>query len=240
MSQHRLPLTGCAPTPLAHYLKALGILRLVEPLQGHAHTFIFCEPNGARDAITHVTVFAAMGFDATARRALEILTRSGVWGHGGHDLQLVLLGLGHAGTFADCTLFGPAKVWRSLTPFVATRHPKTHRDGRPKLDADGWWIGSPEHHLRRLLTEASRPLPVKLEPLETIPVGTRRLRPLEFQISRFHGEGRRGRHAAAAKAEVGAVAEGQRGEGDGLGLSDRIADQRAARRSVDRAGRAEH
>jgi CRISPR-associated protein Csx17 len=29
MSQHRLPLPGCAPVPLAHYLKALGILRLV-------------------------------------------------------------------------------------------------------------------------------------------------------------------------------------------------------------------
>lgn len=26
---HTIPLTGCAPTPLAHYLKALGILRLV-------------------------------------------------------------------------------------------------------------------------------------------------------------------------------------------------------------------
>lgn len=29
MSQHRIPLPGCAPVPLAHYLKALGILRLV-------------------------------------------------------------------------------------------------------------------------------------------------------------------------------------------------------------------
>ncbi|MBN2508122.1 MAG: type I-U CRISPR-associated protein Csx17 [Verrucomicrobia bacterium] len=29
MSHHRLPLPGCAPIPLAHYLKALGILRLV-------------------------------------------------------------------------------------------------------------------------------------------------------------------------------------------------------------------
>jgi hypothetical protein len=29
MTQHRLSLPGCAPIPLAHYLKALGILRLV-------------------------------------------------------------------------------------------------------------------------------------------------------------------------------------------------------------------
>ncbi|MBM3880657.1 MAG: hypothetical protein FJ387_13225 [Verrucomicrobia bacterium] len=29
MNPHRLPLPGCAPIPLGHYLKALGILRLV-------------------------------------------------------------------------------------------------------------------------------------------------------------------------------------------------------------------
>lgn len=169
-----------------------------QPLQGHQHAFIFSEANGPRDAITHVTVFAPMGFDHTARRALETLTRSGVWGHGGHDLQLVLLGLGDGGTFADCALFGPARVWRSLTPFVSTRHPKTHRDGRPKLDADGWWIGSPAHDLRRLLAEAGHPPATKLETLDTIPAGSRRLRPLEFQADRFHGEGRRGGQSGAA------------------------------------------
>jgi CRISPR-associated protein Csx17 len=35
MSHHRLPLPGCAPIPLAHYLKALGILRLVA--EDHEH-----------------------------------------------------------------------------------------------------------------------------------------------------------------------------------------------------------
>jgi CRISPR-associated protein Csx17 len=35
MSQHRLPLPGCAPIPLAHYLKALGILRLVAEDREH-------------------------------------------------------------------------------------------------------------------------------------------------------------------------------------------------------------
>jgi hypothetical protein len=35
-------------------------------------------------------------------------------------------------------IFGPAKVWRSLTPFVSTRHAKALRDGRPKMGANGW------------------------------------------------------------------------------------------------------
>ena len=147
-----------------------------KPLEGHRHAFIFCEANGVRDAVTHVTVFAREGFDATARRALESLQR--VWGHGGHDLQLVLLGFGDADTFSDCRLLAESKVWRSLTPFVPTRHPKAHRDGRPKLDAEGWPIGSPAHDVRRLLTEAGLPLPKRIDPIEAIPVGSRRLRPL--------------------------------------------------------------
>jgi CRISPR-associated protein Csb2 len=152
-----------------------------------------------RDAVTHVTVFARDGFDAPARRALESLQR--VWGHGGHDLQLVLLGFGEPDTFLDSPVLNggkPAKVWQSLTPFVPTRHPKTFRDGRPKLDADGWPVGSPAHDLRRLLAEASLPLPPKVEPMEAIPVGSRRLRSLEFQSQRFHGEGLRGGHSGTA------------------------------------------
>jgi len=167
-----------------------------KPQAGHRHAFIFCEANGARDVVTHVTVFARDGFDTPARRALESLQR--VWGHGGHDLQLVLLGFGDTHTFSDCRLFAASRVWRSLTPFVPTRHPKAHRDGRPKLDASGWPIGSPPHDLRRLLAEASLPLPPKVEPIEAIPVGSRRLRPLEFQSQRFHGEGLRGGHSGTA------------------------------------------
>ncbi len=169
-----------------------------QPLEGHQHAFIFCEANGPRDAITHVTVHARMGFDDAARRALEVLTQTGVWGHGGHDLQLILLGVGGGDTFADCPVFGASRVWQSLTPFVSTRHPKTYRDGRPKLDPDGWWIGSPAHDLRRLLAEAGRPMPVKLDTLDTLTAGSRRLRPIEFQTDRFHGEGRRGGQTGVA------------------------------------------
>ena len=159
------------------------------PLAGHRHAFILCEANGNRDSITHVNVFARDGFDAEARRALESLHR--VWGHGGHDLQLVLLGFGEASTFADARLFAKAKVWRSLTPFVPTRHPKSYRDGRPKLDSQGWPIGSSAHDLRRLIVEAHQPEPTKIEVLHEIAINSRRLRPLEFQSERRHGGGKR-------------------------------------------------
>jgi len=171
-----------------------------QPMEGHRHVHIFCESNGPRDAITHVTLYARQGFDVPSRRAIESLQK--VWGHGGHDLQLVLLGLGDENTFVDCRLFGPAAVWRSVTPFVPTRHPKTHRDGRPKLDADGWWIGSPEHDLRRLIAEAGLPLPTRIERLSHIAIHSRRLRPIQFQTRRYHGDGRRAVHAIPVAFEL--------------------------------------
>ena len=167
-----------------------------KPSSGHRHAFILCEMNGPRDAITHVTVFAPAGFDTPARRALESLRK--VWGHGGHDLQLVLLGFGERNTFEDARLLGEAKVWRSLTPFVSTRHLKTHRDGRPKLDADGWPIGSPAHDLRRLMAEAHLPVPVKVEEVPEISINSRRLRPLAFQTERQHGNGTRAHQLPSA------------------------------------------
>jgi CRISPR-associated protein Csb2 len=167
-----------------------------KPLIGHRHALIFCEANGARDAVTHITVFARDGFDSHARRALESLRK--LWGHGGHDLQLVLLGFGNANTFADAALLGKAKVWRSLTPFVPTRHAKMHRDGRPKLDPDGWSIGSPGHDLRRLISEAGLPMPSKVEELREIIINSRRVSALEFQAERNHGGGTRAHQSPKA------------------------------------------
>ena len=130
-----------------------------------------------------------MGFDADARAALNRL-RS-VWGHGGHDLQLVLLGIGEPREFGgDGSLFKKARAWQSLTPFVPTRHPKSHRDGRPKLDADGWWIGSPEHDVRRLIIErGDLPAPSKIERRRAIEVFSHSLRCIQFQRGRKHGDG---------------------------------------------------
>jgi CRISPR-associated protein Csb2 len=157
------------------------------PMRGHRHAHIWCDPAGGHSEITRVTVFAHHGFDERARDALKRL-RS-VWGHGSHDLQLILLGLGDAQTFPDVKTLGESVVWDSLTPFVPTRHPKIHRDGRPKLDAEGWHIGSPAHDLRRLIIEAGLPVPAKIEDHHAIQVGGRSLRCLQFRRHRTHGTG---------------------------------------------------
>ncbi len=165
------------------------------PRQKHEHCQILCEANDTHDRITHITLFAKMKFGEKERAAIESLTK--VWGHGGHDVRLVLLGFGDATTFPDCQpLNGGNKssVWESFTPFVATRHPKTYRDGRPKLDENDWWIGSPEHDLCRLLFEQGFPRPAKLERIQNLKIGQRRLRSIQFQTVRKSGNGRRAIH----------------------------------------------
>ena len=172
-----------------------GISATGKPLEGHGHAHVFCEANGMRDSITHLTVWSANGFDEQACFALRRLNK--VWGRGGHDLRLVLIGLGQSDTFPDCQLFGSSKVWRSATPFVPTRHAKTFRDGRPKIDATtGWQIGSAAHDLLRLLSLNPQTAGASIRLDKTIThgetIGARSLRCLQFQTIRHHGGGSRG------------------------------------------------
>ena len=164
-----------------------------DPLKGHQHTHIFCELGEKRDSIGYVTLYAPMGFDHEAQQVIEDVQRKALWGHGGHDLELILLGFGDGDTF-DIPIFRKAKRWTSLTPFVPTRHAKHYADGRPKLDEDGWPIGSPAQDLRRLLKEDYGLTPKSIsQPDTTITVRPeRKLRTLQFQTERNHGNGKRG------------------------------------------------
>jgi CRISPR-associated protein Csb2 len=158
-----------------------------KPLTGHQHAYIWCEALGERDTITHITVYAREGFSPEACLVLRKLRK--VWGYGGRDLQLVLLGLGTPETFADSRAFGESDVWESYTPFIPTRHRKTFRDGRPKLDEAGWIIGSHEHDLRRLLPPDKLDLLKKIETRSRAKINDRELRWLQFGTERRHGGG---------------------------------------------------
>ncbi|MDZ4849099.1 MAG: type I-U CRISPR-associated protein Csb2 [Pirellulaceae bacterium] len=108
--------------------------------EAHQHAHYLCEATGGDRRITNLTVFAPMGFDTNDELALERLARSGVWGRGGHDLQLVLLGIGRAKDFGGLNeksgqskLLATSPVWISRTPFVLTRH--LTRKGHPGREA---------------------------------------------------------------------------------------------------------
>ena len=174
-----------------------------KPTTDHRHAHIFCEANGPRDAVTHITIWATMGFDEAACLALRRLNK--VWGHGGHDIRLVLHGIGGMEDFKECPLFAvqkPAKVWRSLTPFVSTRYAKTFRDGRPKMDASGWQVGSGAHDLLRLLALQPQGTAATIKQCDErerpFQFGERHLRSLQFQTIRHDGGGNRGNSSGNA------------------------------------------
>lgn len=182
----------CAGDECAPVFTGLGANQ--EPRGDHVHAHIFCEPNGERDAITHITVWAPMGFDEAARLSLRTLNK--VWGHGGHDIRLVLHGIGQTTDFAECNLFEKSDKWRSLTPFVSTRHAKTFRDGRPKIDETGWQVGSAGHDLLRLLKLYKPKIGVEIKQIDErsgpFRFGNRHLRSLQFQTVRHNGGGSHG------------------------------------------------
>ena len=175
------------------------------PLSGHGHAYYLSEADPKRGTVKFLTLFARMGFNGEARRALEQLRQT--WGFDGHSLQLILLGMGEPEDFAEsATSMGnsvplaSAEEWISHTPFVPTRHLKTRKNGEPKLDERGLAIGSPEHELRRMLRQESDlrislgepgfPEPIKVEAKATMKAGSRCIHWLQFQRNRKHGDGR--------------------------------------------------
>ena len=153
------------------------------PLKGHGHAHIFCESNpvlglGGEGEITHITVFAPMGFGLLEQEALQRLKEAYVDRES--SVQLVLQGMGVPEDFGgldpekgQCRLLAKARSWVSRTPFLPTRHPKRTRAGVPKVDATGFQIGSPEHELLRLLVLAGFPEPETVEPVASTRLGGR-------------------------------------------------------------------
>ncbi|MEA3559626.1 MAG: type I-U CRISPR-associated protein Csb2, partial [Candidatus Thermoplasmatota archaeon] len=184
-----------------------------EPLKDHGHTHIICESNissrnGKRGEITHVTLFAPDGFGMKERKAIDILKK--VWGHGGHDVQMVLLGVGDPDDFAgknqmagQCPLFIGSKTWHSRTPFVSTTHPKYNRKREPKVkETDVRMIGqenehvvhvgSPEYDLIRLLGERGFPQPESIEKIKYTNLAGKDTYWLNFRTRRKTGSGSKG------------------------------------------------
>ncbi|MBA2433675.1 MAG: type I-U CRISPR-associated protein Cas5/Cas6 [Chthoniobacterales bacterium] len=220
---HRALVSRCA-TPVFTGCNAAG-----EPLaDGHQHAFYFSECDPHHGMVKFFTLYARMGFDVDARRALEKLRQT--WGYDGHKLQLILLGTGEREDFAGespdaghSLPLGTSREWISLTPFVPTRHLKTRRNGEPKLDANGIPIGSPEHDLRRLLPESGFPEPTEVAPVPHLQLENRSIHWLEFQRTRKTGNGSKagergyGFRIAFSEAVRGPIAVGY-GAHFGLGL----------------------
>ncbi len=170
-----------------------------KPLEGNKHSFILCESNkalgrGNQGDITHVTVFCPLGFSPRERQALDQLTR--VWGYGGHDVLLTLIGVGKSDELGglnilkgESPILAKSRMWISRTPFIPTRHPKYTRAGKPKLDENGAIIGSPEHDLARLLECNNFSRPIKIERIGGTDLAGHETKWLDFRRERKNGDG---------------------------------------------------
>ena len=73
-----------------------------KPLRGNRHSHVFCESNnglgkGSDGEITHITIYAPMGFESKDQKALMDLNE--VWSGDDIRVQLLLLGLGQPQDF---------------------------------------------------------------------------------------------------------------------------------------------
>lgn len=120
---------------------------LGRPLSGHRHAYYLPTDEDGDGRLDHLTVCAAEGFALDERRALDRLreVRTGREGEERHPLRLLLIGMGASDEYRPGPLC-ESNVWRSDTPYLATRYAKTR--GRDRID-----IGSTEDRVAFLVED---------------------------------------------------------------------------------------
>lgn len=174
--------------------------------EGHQHAHFLCEAALGDQRISHVTVFAPQGFDSQDEQAFARLAASRVRGSDGHDLQLVLLGIGQPEDFGglrsddgQSDILATSSIWQSRTPFVPTRHMKFRAsDGGDFVARQQAVIRELQGVIRTELRQRpqwqSHADSVEIEPILNpkeagVTLGGHRIHWLEFRRSRHHGGG---------------------------------------------------
>ena len=99
---------------------------LGKPLKGHGHTFYLPTDEDGDGRLDHLTVWTPGPGGVTAKEFQAIVSVSTLNpGRNREPLQLAYQSHGPAGDFAGVSpLFASSRVWRSLTPYILTRHVK--------------------------------------------------------------------------------------------------------------------
>lgn len=155
------------------------------PLKDHAHAHYLPTDEDGDGYLDHLTIFARQGFDERERQALARLFELAPGGER-PPLPLLLLGMGTEDDFNRVSMIRASRVWRTVTPFVLTRHPKVTRAGIPKLNEHGRQIDGPEDQVYReweyrRRADPSLPRLERVEPVPVAVVGGRQIRWLAFR-----------------------------------------------------------
>lgn len=146
-------------------------------LQSHGHAYYLPSAEHDQRRISHITVYARSGFDADEVAALTAIRQFEVRISADRslDLRVQLVGLGQPGDFR-AALFGPRRVWRSVTPFVGPAH-----IGR--LSRDRYLLKAARREARRWAEDHGVPPPA-VERIGDTDSGIDRPRSLTFRRSR--------------------------------------------------------
>ena len=190
-----------------------------ETASNHRHAMYLASSDDPRNHgfIDHLVIAARSGFDEQDVLALQQVRR--LWGRSGHDLDLLLVGLGQGADYGGfqtprSPLVGESRIWESVTPFIPTRHPKTVR---------GVEVDTIEDQLRRGCEQL-----LGLQPIAVVPIGERAAWS-RFRRRRLRGGGNRGPDRAfGARLEFGQKVRGPialgYGAHFGLGLFSAVDD----------------
>ncbi|MFH1113908.1 MAG: type I-U CRISPR-associated protein Csb2, partial [Pseudomonadota bacterium] len=172
------------------------------PLSGHSHAFFLPTDEDGDGRIDHLTVTVASEFGEREIVALDHLRKMRKPA-GGDELNLMLTGFLKADDLRAkkaVPILSSASVWRSVVPFIPTRHYKRRGRKRDTCSAEEF----AEVVLRADLARHGLPDPVRIEALPQCTMwdhrnkreieSSRRLRWIEFRRSRVLGKGRRGSH----------------------------------------------
>lgn len=148
-------------------------------VRDHSHAHYLPRDEDGDGRLDTLWVWARAGLDPAACDALARLEELRIrrpdgggegeahqGGEGGPraDLFLTLLGIGDASLFREDRLarrtLGPARVWRSATPYLITRHPRMR---------DGVWRDTVSDQVRRELAQRSWPDPQSVEVSAELP-----------------------------------------------------------------------
>lgn len=162
----------------------------------HQHAFYLPSDEDGDGRLDHLTVVAPGGFGDREVRALDRF--ASMHGPGGTEIRLLLAGLTSREHSQGIPLLAPARCWRSLTPFVPTRHFKERGAKRDRCGP----LQFPEVVLREELARRGLPDPLRVERVARCELTS--LAPgrgggprpglswLEFRRERIGGAGRRG------------------------------------------------
>jgi len=113
----------------------------------HAHYLVFPDRSGRR--VDRLVVWCPEGLPPAEISALAAIRRLIVRGLS-ERMDVAVSALGDEETMNFPALLGPARRWRSLTPFALPRHPKQRQ---------GHLVDGPEDQIRRELTVRGLPQP---------------------------------------------------------------------------------